>query len=307
MRGERLRLLLSSMRVNQWIKNFVVFTALLFSGQLFNGPLLLKGFWAFLLFCVLSSIAYVLNDIIDYQYDRLHPVKRLRPIASGAYSIREATFAIFMLTLAVLIVSLFISIKFFFLALTFLLLHLFYSLYFKRFPVVDIFAISFSFMIRAFAGEIATGLHIPIWLLLTIFFGALFIATVKRHAEFVVHGTKARSSLFRYKEHLLDFLTTTTATTTIIAYSLYTYLQESSLQEDTPLSEIFNQLLPRFEARKWMMITIPFVVYGIARYAQLLYEQDKGEQPEQIITRDKPLITTIVAWALTVILLLYVL
>lgn len=303
---KKLSLFLQAFRVNQWIKNLIIFTAIIFSGELFNPVAFSQSLYAFVAFCLLSSTSYVLNDIIDFPYDRKHPLKKDRPIASGKISIQEATFVVFVLTLVSLIISLFFSIKFFFLALIFILLHFFYSLYLKKYPVVDIFSIAISFMLRAFAGEVATGFHIPIWLTFTIFFGSLFIATVKRHAEFVTHGTETRKSLFFYREHLLDFLTTTFATATIIAYSFYTYFERLSIVP-TAFSRMFNQLFPQFEARKWLMVTIPFVVYGIARYAQLLYEREEGERPENIITKDRPLLASIFLWAAVVILLLYIL
>jgi len=176
----------------------------------------------------------------------------------------------------------------------------------KKQPVIDIFVISFSFMIRAFAGEVATGYHIPIWLLLTIFFGSLFMAAVKRHAELVANGTKARQSLYRYKEHFLDFLTYTFGTATIIAYSTYAYQQGPS-QTDTDVSSFFQRNFPGFEARKWLMISIPLVVYGVARYAQLLYEKAEGGRPERTITTDIPLIVTIGLWGIIVVSLIYIL
>src|SRR3990167_9629760 len=120
-------LYLRAFRVNQWIKNLVIFTAIIFSGQLLNVDLFTQSIYAFLLFCILSSTSYVLNDIIDYQYDKKHPTKRFRPIASGRISIQEATFVVFILTVIALILSLFFSIKFFALALVFILLHFFYS------------------------------------------------------------------------------------------------------------------------------------------------------------------------------------
>jgi len=296
--------ILRALRVNQWIKNLVIFTAIIFSGKLFDLDLFLKTVYAFFVFCLLSSTSYVLNDIIDYPYDRKHPVKKHRPIASGEISIPQATFVVFIMTLVSLIISLAFSIPFFLLSLTFIVLHFFYSLYFKKFPVIDIFTISFSFMIRMYSGEVVTGFHIPIWLLLTIFFGSLFMAAVKRHAELVAHGRETRESLYRYKNHLLDFLTTTFATATIIAYSTYTYVEQPP-RIDSPLSKYFSELLPGFEARKWLMVSIPMVVYGIARYAQLLYEREEGERPEKIITTDLPLIVTIFLWGITLIGLIY--
>lgn len=289
------------LRVNQWLKNLVVFCAILFTGQLFQLDLLGKSFYAFFIFCLLSSTSYVLNDIIDYQYDRKHPIKKNRPIAAGIISIPQATFVVFLLSMISLILALFFSIPFFLLSLVFLLLHFFYSLYLKRYPVIDIFTISLSFMLRTFAGEVATGFHIPIWLLLTIFFVSLFMATVKRHSELVSQGRETRISMDRYKDHLLNFMSTTFATATILAYASYTY----NIVDLPQFSVIFPEIFPNFEGRKLMMVTIPFVVYGIARYAQLLYERDEGERPEKIITTDKPLVTTIILWGLIVVTLIY--
>jgi len=304
MEKKRFFLYLKLLRVNQWIKNVIVFTAIVFSGKLFDGDLFLKSLLTFFIFCLLSSTSYVLNDIVDYQYDKKHPQKKYRPIAAGLISLPQATFIVFVLTLVSLIFSLFFSLSLFFLSFLFLLLHFFYSLYLKRKPLVDIFSISFSFMIRAFAGEIATGYHIPVWLFLTISFGSLFMASVKRHAELSSFGKHARESLYRYNEHFLDFLTYTFGTATIIAYATYTYVEKLP-----PFEGFFHKLIvsfyPGFEVRKWMMITIPLVVYGVARYAQLLYEKYEGERPEKIITTDIPLVFTIILWGLIVVGLIY--
>lgn len=305
MSKQKLLILAKALRVNQWIKNLVIFTAIIFSGKLFEPALFLKCLYAFFVFCLLSSTSYVLNDIIDYPYDKKHPVKRNRPIAAGLISIPEATFTVFILTLTSLIISLFFSISFFMLSFVFIVLHFLYSMKLKRFPIVDIFTISFSFMLRTFAGEVVSGYHIPIWLLLTIFFISLFMATVKRHAELVAQGGQGtRISLDRYKEHLLNFLTNTFATLTIIAYSFYTYFEKPP-DLSSSFTRIFAETFPTFEARKWMMLTIPLVVYGIARYAQLLYERAEGERPEKIITTDKPLIITMILWSLFVVGLIY--
>ncbi len=305
MRKQKFIILLRALRVNQWIKNLVVFTAIVFTGKLFQVNLLMQSLYAFVVFCLLSSTSYILNDIIDYPYDRKHPVKKNRPIAAGQITIPEATFIVFILTLISLIAALFFSLAFFFLSLVFILLHFFYSLYLKKLAVIDIFSISLSFMIRTLAGEVATGYHIPIWLLYTIFLCSLFMATVKRHAELVGHGVETRASLDSYKEHLLDFLTNTFATGTILSYAFYTYVQQPP-QITTPISLALSSIIPSFEVRRWMMVTIPLVVYGISRYAQLLYEKEMGERPEKIITTDKPLIITMLLWGLIVVGLIYV-
>lgn len=303
---EKITLYAQALRVNQWIKNFIVFTAITFTGKLFVTNLFLITAAAFFIFCFLSSASYILNDIIDYPYDQKHPVKKNRPIASGKVGLQQATFLVFILTVATLVVSLSLSLAFFFLCLAFILLHFFYSLYLKKYPTIDIFTISFSFMIRAFAGEVATGYHIPIWLLLTIFFISLFMASVKRQAELILHGQETRESLMFYKAHYLDFLTYTFATATILAYSTYTYVEKPP-QVATIFSSYLGQFFPGFEARKWMMLTIPFVVYGVVRYAQLLYEREEGERPEKIITQDLPLIITIGLWGGIIISFIYIL
>jgi decaprenyl-phosphate phosphoribosyltransferase len=319
-----------ALRVNQWIKNFVIFTAVLFAGEIFNGAIFLKTATAFLIFCLLSSTSYVLNDIIDYQYDIKHPTKKHRPIAAGLISIQQATFIVFLLSVSSLIASLLFSVNFFFLSLVFLILHFYYSLYLKKYPVIDIFTISLSFVLRTVAGVVATGFHIPVWLLMTIFFISLFMASVKRHAELVTQGKDTRESLYRYKGHMLYFLATTFATLTIVSYALYTYTlyidptQQSSFESKSICTQLYQKqkdikncedqniisgLTDRFtdvEARKLMMLTIPFVVYGISRYAQLLYEKEEGERPEKIITTDKPLLITIFLWSLTIFALIYV-
>lgn len=293
-------------RPNQWIKNGIIFTGILFAGQLFNPQIFTITFVGFIIFCMLSATSYILNDIVDYPLDRKHPAKKKRPIASGKLSIPDATFAVFLLSFISLIAALFVSIPFFLVAFTFLLLHFFYSLYFKQKPVLDIFAISFSFMLRAFAGSVISGYHIQIWLLLTIFFVSLFIASVKRHAELVNQGTTTRTSLVKYRETLLLFLTSTFATLTITAYSLYTFLETPPLIDHRSAFSGLSFILPDFEARKWLMITIPLVVYGIIRYGQLLYDREQGEAPEKIIMQDKVLLTLMAMWALIVITLLYV-
>lgn len=321
-----------ALRVNQWIKNLIIFAAILFAGKLFDPVLIQASIYAFFIFCLLSSTSYVLNDIIDYKYDKKHPIKKFRPLASGVISIPQATFIVFLLTIAALILALMFSFSFFLLSLIFLLLHFYYSLYLKKYPIVDIFTISLSFVLRALAGVVATGYHIPIWLLLTIFFISLFMATIKRHAELVNQGNKTRESLFRYKNHMLYFLSATFATLTIVSYALFAY----TLYIDPSQQTIYNEgssicrnlyhnskeitecekqnimrsipgLSSSLEARKLMMITIPFVVYGISRYAQLLYEHEEGERPERIITTDKPLLITIGLWGLIIVLLIYVL
>ena len=297
-----------ALRINHWIKNLVVYTAILFNGgnlisqrDVFLENIILST-EAFCIFCILSSVSYIINHILDCSKDRLHPIKKNRPIASGKISIQQASFVGFFLTVISIALSITISTQFFFTILIFLLIHILYSFYLKRISIVDIFIISLSFMIRTLAGEIATGYHVPIWLLFTIFFFSLFMASVKRQAELVLNGAKARASLQSYKDYLLLFLTNTFATATIITYSLFTYY--SIIEKDFSQNFLSN-FLPNVESKKMLMITIPFVVYGIARYAQILYEKEEGERPEKIITTDKPLLAVMFLWSLSIIIIIY--
>ncbi|MCS7093502.1 MAG: UbiA prenyltransferase family protein [Patescibacteria group bacterium] len=301
-----LLILFETFRISQWLKNLVIFTSIVFAGKLFETRIFLITFVAFLIFCLMSSASYILNDIIDYPYDRKHPLKKNRPIASGKISLPQATFIFFLLTISMLTISLFISIWFFIVCFVFVIVHFFYSLFLKNYPVIDIFTISFSFVLRAYAGVVTSGYHIPVWMMLTIFFLSLFMASVKRHAELVAQGRETRLSLYRYNEHFLDFLTYTAATTAIICYSFYTYFEKPP-QMKTLLGDFSSQYFPLVETRKLMMITIPVVVYGITRYAQLLYEKYEGERPEKIITSDLPLIIAIVLWSGIIITLIYIL
>lgn len=303
---KKLNIYLRLFRITQWIKNFVVFIPIIFNGQLFNPIFFQKTTIAFFIFCLTSSTSYVLNDIIDYPLDKNHPQKRYRPIAAGLISIPQASFLVFVLLTLSFLITLLFSSALFWLVLFFIFLHFFYSIFLKKKPILDIFTISFSFMLRTFAGEVVTGYHVPIWLLLTIFFGSLFMATVKRQAELKISGKKTRISLYQYNSHLLDFLTYTFSTATIIAYSTYTYVEKVPYVE-TPFQKLTHEWFPGWEGRKLLMMTIPMVVFGIARYAQLFYEKAEGEQPEKIITNDSYLIGTIFLFGLTIILLIYVL
>ncbi len=306
MAAKDLRALILALRPNQWVKNFILFAAITFTGKLFDPNLFWITALGFIIFCVISSASYLFNDLIDLKYDKIHPDKKHRPLASGLVSIGLATELAFLLGLFGLIAALFLSIGFFFITLSFTLLHIFYSTILKKYAILDILSISFSFTLRALAGEILTGYHLPIWLLLCIFFASLFIASTKRHSEFIKEGATTRPTLFQYKEHLLDFYTSTFATAAILSYALFTFLEPPPVFEG-PLREFLILAFPQALDRKWMIISIPFIVFGLMRYAQLIYEGKEGEKPEKIITTDKPLIFSMLGWGVIVIFFLYIL
>lgn len=295
-----------ALRPNQWVKNFILFAAIIFNGKLFNIYYLSITLVGFIIFCAISSASYLFNDIIDLKHDKLHPEKRKRPLASGLVPINAACEVAFLLSFFGLIASLLLSTMFFIIAGSFTLLHIFYSTYLKKYAILDILSIAFSFILRAFAGEVLTGYHLPFWFFLTILFVALFVASTKRHAELLHQGKTTRPTLFQYQENLLDFYTSMFGSAAILAYALFTFLEEPP-QFNPPLYAFLSTMFPHALERKWMIITIPFVIYGLMRYAQLAYEGKEAEKPEKIITTDLPLIISIIGWGLTVITILYIL
>ena len=298
--------LLVSLRPGQWIKNALVFTAIIFNGQLTNPYLLIRCLWGFLIFCLLSSASYLVNDLIDLRYDRLHPQKRYRPISSGALNPLMAIQVAILLSLAGLVFSLFLSYGLFLLGLAFIILHILYSSILKKFAILDILVIASSFIIRTFAGEVLTGYHVPIWLMLTVIFLSLFIASGKRRSELVLEGTKTRPTLLFYRTQLLDFYTSTFANATLVSYALFTFFTEPP-QFSEPLTRFLLINFPKALGRKWLMATtIPFVILGIMRYAQLIYEEHEGEKPEKLLTSDLPLSLTVIGWGIAIILIIYV-
>ncbi len=301
--------LFKSARPRQWLKNFAIFTTIMFTGQLFNGDLLWRTIQAFAAFCLLSSSNYIINDILDAPKDRKHPFKRFRPIASGNISIYQAVLMSLVLAVTGLWISYQLGQLFFGFAISFLTLQYAYSLFLKRFTVIDILTITMAYILRVYAGEAATGYHISIWLALAALSLALFLAVGKRRAELTllqgyggVVPRDTRASLSHYSEKLLDTYTAMFANSTFLTYSFFTFLAR-------PYSEGFflrnyTEFFGDIPGRKWMMITIPFVLYGIMRYMQLIYE-GKGESPEKILTNDLPLLTTVILWVGSVLVVVY--
>jgi len=298
--------LLVSLRPGQWIKNALIFTAVIFNGQLTDSYLFIRCLWGFLIFCFLSSASYLFNDLIDLRYDRLHPQKKYRPLANGALSPLIAIQAAAFLSLTGLILSLLLNYGLFLLGLIFVMIHLLYSSVLKKFAVLDILAIASSFVIRTFAGEVLTGYHLPIWLMLTVVFLSLFIASGKRRSELILEGSKTRPALLSYRRQLLDFYTSTFANATMVSYALFAFFTEPP-QFSESLTRFLLINFPKALGRKWLMVaTIPFVIFGIMRYAQLIYEEHEGEKPEKLLTSDLPLSLAVIGWGIAVIFIIYV-
>ena len=305
------RAALAAMRPRQWTKNLLLFAGLLFAAQLGDATRWAEATAAFLAYCAASSAAYLANDVRDAADDRAHPVKRLRPVASGELPVRVALVLAAVLAVAAVAITAVLGPWSLAFMAGFLALQAAYTGGLKHVVLVDVLAISGLFVIRAGAGAQAVDVRISPWLLICTGLLALFLALGKRRAELVLVGatagsvagrpgdarpshwgavgapgeTPGRAVLEGYSLTLVDQLVTIVAASTVIAYSLYTFTARDS---------------------NAMMVTIPFVVYGIFRYLLLLHRHGAGEEPENVLLRDVPLLATIVAWAATCAVILAV-
>ena len=309
------------LRPRQWIKNLAVFASLAFNQGLFDPISFLHVFWGFLIFCGLSSAIYIINDIVDINKDKLHPYKKNRPLPKGDITIYEAVILFILLAGGSLFASLILQPTstlilppFFLICVTYLVLQLSYSLFLKRATILDILAIASGYILRVYAGELLfPGSHIPAWLFLTTISLSLFLAIGKRRSELTLISTQSasqianiRPTLSHYSERLLDVYASIFATSTFITYSLFTFVGTGTgltVANDLLLPDY----LPQSLQKKWLMITILPVVYGLMRYLQDIYEKHEGESPERVLLSDKQLLTTVTMWVVMVIFIIYVL
>ena len=282
-------------RVPQWIKNSFVFIPLLFSLNLFNTDLLLTTLAAFIVFCLTSSIIYIINDISDIEADRAHPVKRLRPLAAGTVSVKQAYISLFLLSIPVLISLPFFNLKFTILLISFFILNLLYSFSFKHIVLLDIFTIAAGFMLRVIGGAFAIKVEVSSWLILTTMFLSLFLAGMKRYSELRLTLNQAnndistRKVLRNYSTRLARQISTVAASAVIICYALYTVSQRTI--------KVFGN--------ENLIYTTPFVVFGIFRYMYLVYITEEGENTTQIMIKDIQMILTLTLYILTAVLIIY--
>lgn len=302
------RLLVKTARPRQWLKNLSLFTGLVFTGWLFIPEKFITVLWAAILFSLITSAVYIFNDIIDAPADRLHPLKRKRPIASGKLPIPIAFFTAVLLATSGLFFAVNLSFFFFFLCLTYALLHLVYSLYLKKMAILDVLAIASGFILRVYAGAVVIDAHINVWLLLCVISFSLFLAIGKRRSERTLlkaqGDQKTRKVLTHYPDELLNIYTSMFANTTWLTYALFTFLQPTVTPEGHLLT--IMSVVPRaFVNRKLLMITVPVVIYGVMRYLQLIYEKGEGESPAKVLTSDKPLLISVFLWGILVIGVIY--
>lgn len=280
-----------SMRPKQWVKNLLLFAALVFDQQLANPPALLHTVLGFAVLCLAASAVYLLNDLADLQADRAHPVKRHRPLASGALPVPIGRLAAFLLFAAAIAAGFALDFQFGLITLAYLAQNLLYSFWLKHIPVIDVLVLASGYVLRVAAGvALITVERFSPWLYICTTLLALFLGFGKRRAEMVTlaEGANAhRRVLDGYTLPLLDQLNVIVSACTIMAYSLYTFSAEN---------------LPK---NHLMMLTIPFVIYGIFRYLLLIQVENAGGAPDELFLSDRPLLLTFFLWASTAVAILY--
>ncbi len=273
------RAALVSLRPRQWTKNLLLLAGIIFAAKLGDVSRWGEALAAFAAYCAASSASYLVNDVRDAPHDREHPVKRARPIARGELSPRlaEAMAALLILGAFLLVAPLGLA-SILFLS-TFFALQAGYTLLLKHVVLLDVMTIGGLFVVRAAAGAAAVDVRISPWLLLCTALLALFLALAKRRGELVLVGAEAtpgRPVLEGYSLALVDQLVAIVAASTVISYCLYTFTARDS---------------------KAMMVTIPVVVFGVFRYQLLMHRRDLGEEPEEVLLRDLPILLCIAGWA----------
>ena len=284
-----------SMRPWQWSKNFVLFAGIVFARRFHELVLVKRSVYGFIVFCLLSGAIYILNDIVDRNRDREHPDKMGRPISTGVLGTTPALIVAIVIILGMIPVSWVLGREFFYLASSFILLNLLYSILLRQIVILDVFAISFSFLIRAAAGvavlhPVVPGLELSPWLLICTLFLSLFLAFCKRRHEICAleSAGEHRNSLREYSPLLLDQLVGLTAATSLISYSIYT---------------VWPNTVAKFGTTD-LVFTIPFVGFGIMRYLFLVYNRNKGGDPAGVLLLDRAILIDVFLWFVLVVFIL---
>lgn len=282
---------LVSLRPRQWVKNFFIFSPLLFDAQFTNLHHLLKTTAAFFLFCFLSGSLYIFNDIRDIEKDRQHPRKKSRPIAAGQLSVTSAfVFACALLSVSLIISYVFFPTSFFICAVLYVFLNILYTSYLKTLVIVDVLCISIGFVLRIMAGVFVIASRLSSWILVCAALLALFMALIKRRHELVLLGENAgnhRASLSQYSVPFLDQMIASVSSSTLLAYALYSFSSQTA------------------KTTHYMILSLPFVIYGLFRYMYLSYEKNQGGEPETLVMSDAPFLLNIALWIIACALILY--
>jgi 4-hydroxybenzoate polyprenyltransferase len=283
--------LLRAMRPKQWTKNVFIFAGVFFDGKVLVPQYLLRSIAGLALFCGITSAVYLINDLVDMEKDRLHPIKRHRPLASGALPPIVAQVAAAVLFAVCLPASFLLRPSFGVVAVLYALVMVLYSFVLKNVVIIDVMTVAAGFVLRVFAGTTVVPVsRFSPWLYVCTTLLALFIAINKRRHELLLLAENAnghRSSLQEYTVAFLDNMTSLVTSTTLAAYSFYTFSA------------------PNLPANHTMMLTIPFVIYGLFRYLYLIYTKNLGGAPEEIFIHDRPLLLACLLWGLTAGLVIY--
>lgn len=300
--------LIRALRPRQWIKNFSVFAAAMFWGNLFDQGIITTLVLSFITFSATSSAMYLINDIADRKRDAKHPIKKSRPIPSGKLSVPTALIISMLLlifsiyTSAILINKYFTSVL-----LIYTLTQIFYSFYLRSVIIIDSLTVAFGFVLRVYAGALSIPIPISSWLVLTTIGISMLLAFGKRRSERTILEAQkislsTRRTLKHYPDSLLDSMISLSASITIITYALFSFQVSPTGTRPTILG-----ILPATLSRpKWMMLTIPVVIYGVARYLYVIYEKKEGESPERILLSDFPLLLTTISWVILILIIVYI-
>lgn len=284
--------LLVSLRPRQWTKNLIVFAGLIFGQRLGEVRAIAEAAAAFAIFCALSGVVYLVNDIVDRDADRQHPAKAARPIAAGELTVRAASGAAIVMGALALAASYWLGRSFGHVAVAYLALLALYSGPLKQIVIIDALTIALGFVLRAAAGAVAIDVPISHWLLVLTIQLALFLAFSKRRHELVTlsgQATNHRLSLGEYTPELLDQMISIVAASTLIAYAIYTISPETEQKFGTNL----------------LGLTLPFPLYGIFRYLYLVHRKADGGSPSETLLTDRPLLACVALWGLAVIAIIY--
>ncbi|MCX7797397.1 MAG: decaprenyl-phosphate phosphoribosyltransferase [Melioribacter sp.] len=278
-------------RAKDWIKNIFIFVPLVFSKNLFHSDYLIKEIIAFITFSFASSFVYVFNDLTDIEKDKIHPIKRNRPIASGEISIAKAKVVLIVLLIFIILLSLIIWNEFVLIIFFYILINIFYSFFLKNIVIIDVLCISAGFILRVVSGAVIVSIYVSNWLIVTTLFLSLFLAIMKRRVEFVNYRNfnQQREVLEKYTLAYIDQIVSVSATAVIISYALYTVSARTVLE---------------FGTEKLLYTTI-FVVYGILRYMYLVFKENKGENIAELILTDKPMLINSLLYIFTTLLIIY--
>ncbi|MEO0021156.1 MAG: decaprenyl-phosphate phosphoribosyltransferase [candidate division WOR-3 bacterium] len=284
--------IVKSMRPKQWVKNLLVFAALIFSENLLVWDKVMRTAAAFIFFCLVSGAVYIINDVVDRENDRTHPKKRLRPIAAGELPILPALMAAVLAVAVGVGGGFYLNWRFGLVIAIYFLLQLAYSFVLKKIVVLDVMVVAAGFALRAISGTYVIAVQISPWLFVCTILLALFLALAKRRHELLFlegGGISHRSVLGKYSETLLDQMIAVATSATVITYCLYTIAPET---------------VHKFGTHN-LILTMPFVLYGIYRYLYLVYRREEGGAPEKVLFTDLPLIIDVLLWMISVVLILY--